>query len=107
MNSIHIQNNHRPLYHAGIKRFGSWNAVLEEIGVDHRRVMLRRGLEKVEIREAVAALDRKGFDLAYSSMRKNHDRLLAAASRKLGDGSWAKARRKCGIRRNFRVRTAD
>ena len=97
LNSIHIQNNHRPLYHAGIKRFGSWNAVLKAVGVDHRRVMLRRRLEKVEIREAVAALDGKGADFAYASMRRDNSRLLAAASRKLGGGSWTRARRRCGV----------
>ncbi len=106
ISSKHTQDHHKPLYQAALKRFGSWNNTLKAAGIDHKRVMLRRGLGKVEIREAVDALHREGFDLSYSSMRRGHSRLHAAAARKLGDGSWAEARRRCGIRRNYRARTA-
>lgn len=36
-------------------------------------------------------------------MHEKHQYLLAAGLKKLGNGSWAKARRKCGIRRNYRL----
>ena len=104
LNSKRIQDHHRPLYQAAVKRFGSWNETLAASGIDHKRVMLRRGLSESEIREAVISLHQRGVDLAYPGMRRSHDRLLAAASRKLGGGSWAEARRRCGVRRNFRRR---
>ena len=36
-------------------------------------------------------------------MRKNYQYLLAAGMKKLGDDSWAKARRQCGILTNYRL----
>ena len=41
--------------------------------------------------------------MAYSNMRKNHQYLLAYGMKKLGGGSWAEARRVCGITENFRL----
>ena len=35
-------------------------------------------------------------------MKENYLYLLAAGMKKLGNGSWAKARRVCGIRENYR-----
>ena len=40
---------------------------------------------------------------AYSNIRKNHQYLLAYGMKKLGGGSWAEARRACGITENFRL----
>ena len=34
-------------------------------------------------------------------MKDNHLYFLAAGMKKLGNGSWAKARRVCGIRENY------
>ena len=104
INSQHVQDHHKPLYHASLKRFGSWNKTLKAAGIDHRRVMLRRGLSKTEIREAVIALRKECADLAYPGMRRRNSRLLAAAMRRLGGGSWAEARRRCGVHRNYRLR---
>ena len=42
--------------------------------------------------------------MAYSNMRKNHQYLLAYGMKKLGGGSWAEARRACGITDNYRLR---
>ena len=44
-----------------------------------------------------------GCGLAYPNMRKNHQYLLAYGMKKLGGGSWAEARRVCGITDNFRI----
>jgi hypothetical protein len=36
-------------------------------------------------------------------MRKNYQYLLAAGMKKIGGGSWAEARRVCGIEENYRI----
>ena len=46
---------------------------------------------------------RQKENLSYTNMRKNHQYLLAAGMKKLGEGSWARARRECGILTNYRL----
>ena len=104
LNSHHIQVNCRPLYLASLRRFGSWNNALRAVGVDPKKIMMRQRLTAKEIKSKVKDLYRKGIDLAYPHMREKHGPLLANAMRKVGEGSWANARRKCGIRKNFRLK---
>jgi len=99
-----VQLNCRALYMAAIHKFGAWNTAVVAAGVDYNTIRQRRRLTAEEIREEIINLFESGENLAYPNMRKNFSYLLAYGIRKLGNGSWAEARRKCGITRNFRKR---
>ena len=101
--SQNAQNHHKPLYMAAIKRFGNWGKVLQSAGVDYKSVRLRRSMTAADIKKEVLALFRSGESLSYMNMRKNYLYLQAVAMKKLGDGSWARARRECGILTNYRL----
>ena len=64
---------------------------------------LTRNLTEEQIRAEIIRLYKSGEDMAYSNIRKNHQYLLAYGMKKLGGGSWAEARRACGIMENFRL----
>ncbi len=104
--SQHAQNHHKPLYMAAIKRFGNWGKALQSAGVDYKSVRLRRSMTAGEIKKEVLALLRSGESLSYMNMRANYLYLQAVAMKKLGDGSWARARRECGILTNYRLQRA-
>ena len=101
--SQNTQNHHKPLYMAAIKRFGNWGKALQSAGVDYKSVRLRRSMTAKDIKNEVLALFRSGESLSYMNMRKNYLYLQAAAMKKMGDGSWARARRECGILTNYRL----
>jgi hypothetical protein len=104
---IHSQNaqrNYKALYMAAIKRFGNWGNAVEGAGIDYTTVRRRRTMSEDDIRKAVLELYRQRQDLSYTNMRRNYQFLLAAAMKKLGQGSWARARKKCGILKNYRFR---
>lgn len=103
LSSKYTQDNNKPLYMAAIKRYGSWNNALKRAGVNPKRVRLRRSMTPEEIKEEIQALHRKNIDMGYPNMRKNHQYLMAAGMKKLGGGSWAKARQVCGIEDNYRI----
>ena len=104
--SQHAQNHHKPLYMAAIKRFGNWGKAIQAAGVDYKSVRLRRSMTAGEIKKEVLALFRSGESLSYMDMRKNYLYLQAVAMKKLGAGSWARARRECGILTNYRLQRA-
>jgi len=103
LNSKYIQDNNRPLYMAVIKRYKSWGKALSAAGIDYKKVRIRKMMTKAEIKEEILKLHKRKVDLAYPNMRANHLALLASAMKKLGDGSWDKARKKCGIHTNYRL----
>ncbi len=98
-----VQNNQKSLYMASLKRFGCWKKAVEAAGIDYAKVRLRRSLSKQEIKRQIMALYKSKVDLSYTNVRKNYQYLLAYGSKKLGDGSWAKARQRCGIKVNYRL----
>ena len=101
--SQNAQKNHKPLYMAAMKRFGNWGKAIQAAGVDYKHVRLRRSMTKADIKREVLALFRSGESLSYVNMRKNYLYLQAVAMKKIGDGSWARARRECGILTNYRL----
>ena len=101
--SQNAQKNYKPLYMASIKRFGNWGKAIQAAGVDYKNVRLRRSMTKADIKKEILALFRSGVPLSYTNMRENYMYLQAAAMKKLGDGSWARARRECGILTNYRL----
>jgi hypothetical protein len=101
--SQNAQNNHKSLYMAALKRFGSWGKAVQAAGINYREIRLRRSMTREEIKKAIIELYRKGTDLSYTNMRANYQYLLAAGMKKLGHGSWASARRQCGILTNYRL----
>lgn len=103
LNSNYIQDNNRPLYMAALKRFKSWGEAVKAAGIDYKKIRLRRKMTREEIRQEILELYGKDVDLAYPYMRAKYQYLLAAGMKKIGDGSWAAARRKCGIKINFRL----
>lgn len=103
LSSNQIQQNNKPLYMAAVKRFKSWGKAIKAAGIDYSQIRLRRLMKKTEIKKEIKQLFEAGENLSYTNMRENHQYLLAAGMKKLGDGSWQKARRKCGIRVNYRL----
>ncbi len=105
ISSRNVQKNHKPLYMAAIKRYGNWEKTLQAVGVDYKKIRLRKSMSVADIKREVLALYRRGESLSYVYMRKNHLALQAYAMKKIGDGSWAKARRECGILTNYRLKS--
>ncbi|MFZ2653450.1 MAG: hypothetical protein WAX69_00910 [Victivallales bacterium] len=103
LNSNHVQKNSKSLYMASVKRFKSWGNAVEAAGLSYGKIRLRRKLSRPQIKGEILGLHRKKIDLSYTNIRKNYQYLLAAGMKKLGGGSWVKARRKCGIRGNYRL----
>ena len=101
--SRYVQNNCKSLYMASVHHFKSWGDAVRLAGIDYNTIRIRRSLSAEQIREEIRRLYNSGEDLAYSNMRRNHQYLLAYGIKKLGSGSWAEARRACGIGENFRL----
>ena len=101
--SQNAQKNHKSLYMAAIKRFGNWGTAVQRAGINYASVRQRRCMSKEEIKREVLELYRKGVDMAYTTMRAEYQYLLAAGMKKIGNGSWALARRRCGILTNYRL----
>ena len=102
LNSKCAYKTNRPLYMAAVKRYKNWGSALCAAGIDYGKVRLRRMMSKAEIKKEILELYHRNVDLTYSNIRDNHLYLLAAGMKKVGNGSWAKARRVCGIRENYR-----
>ncbi len=103
LHSKYAQNNYKPLYMASIKRFTNWGNALKKAGIKYDNVRLRRSMTQAEIKKEILELFREKENLSYTNMRENYQYLLAAGMKKLGDGSWARARRECGILTNYRL----
>lgn len=99
----YIQSNCKSLYMASVHHFKSWKAAVRKAGYDYDAIRIRRSMTEDQIRREIRRLYRLGEDLAYPNMRRNHQYLLAYGMKKLGGGSWAEARRVCGIMDNFRL----
>lgn len=104
LHSQYAQRHHKALYLAALKRFGAWGKAIQAAGGRYDDIRLRRGWSVEQVRDAIVSLHEKGVDLAYPYMRTHYQYLLAAGMKKLGGGSWAAARRACGIADNFRIR---
>ncbi len=103
LSSQYMQNNFKALYMAAIHRFKSWGKAIQAAGIDYNTIRMRRSMTPEQIRSEIVKLYVSGVDMAYSNMRHNHQYLLAYGMKKLGGGSWAEARRVCGITENFRL----
>ena len=103
LTSKHVQNHCKPLYMASIHHFKSWAEAIRTAGLDYDDIRIRRSMNREQVHDEIIGLYRRGVDLAYPNMRKNYQYLLAFGMRKLGSGSWAKARKICGITENFRL----
>ena len=102
LNSKYTYKDNRPLYMAAVKRYKNWGSAVTAAGIDYAGVRLRRLMSKTEIRKEILELYFCGEDLAYPNMKDKHLYLLAAGMKKLGNGSWARARRNCGTKDNYR-----
>ena len=103
LTSQQVQNDFKALYMASIRHFKSWGGAIRMAGLDYNSIRIRRSMTEEQIRDEIQKLYNNGEDMAYSNMRKNHQYLLAYGMKKLGGGSWAEARRVCGIMENFRL----
>lgn len=103
LTSQQVQNDFKALYMASIRHFKSWGGAIKMAGLDYNSIRIRRSMTEKQIRDEIQKLYNNGEDMAYSNMRKNHQYLLAYGMKKLGGGSWAEARRVCGIMENFRL----
>ena len=102
LSSKNIQQSHKALYMAALKRFDSWEKALEYSGIKYDSVRIRQRPSPELLKKEIQSLYSSGENLSYTNMRKKHQFLLSHATRKLGQGSWEKARRVCGINDNFR-----
>ena len=102
LNSKCAYKTNRPLYMAAVKRYKNWGTAVSAAGIDYGKVRLRRMMSKAEIKKEILELYHRNVDLTYSNIRDNHLYLLAAGMKKVGNGSWAKARKVCGICENYR-----
>lgn len=103
LSSRYIQHHFKALYMASIHHFKSWGTAIRMAGLDYDNIRMRRSMTAEQIRDEIIRLYNSGEDMAYSNMRKNHQYLLAYGMKKLGNGSWAEARKVCGITENFRL----
>jgi hypothetical protein len=101
--SSHIQKTNRRLYHAAVRRFGSWENAIIGAGIEYARIRKSRKWTNGEIAAQVRMLIRKGEDMAYPNMHRRHGALLKLASDRLGGGSWPRARTRCGDTGNYRI----
>ena len=106
LSSQQVQQTSTPLYMAAVHYFKSWSVAIRLAGLDYTSIRVRRSQTPAQIRAEIRRLYKKGEDLAYSNMRRNHQYLLAAGMKKLGDGSWVAARIACGITDNYRLSKA-
>ncbi|MBS1371627.1 MAG: hypothetical protein HPZ91_16915 [Lentisphaeria bacterium] len=106
LSSLQVQHSDKPLYMAAVHHFKSWGKAVQSAGISYKKVRQRRSMTPDEAKEEILTLFRKGEDLAYPNMRKNHQYLLACGMKKLGNGSWVAARYACGIRINYRLSPA-
>lgn len=106
ISSQHIQNTNKSLYMASIHHFKSWGNAIQAAGINYSTVRLRRSMSPYEIKQEIIRLYKEGVDMSYCNVRKNHQYLLAYGMKKLGSGSWAAARRVCGIQTNYRIHPA-
>ena len=102
LSSKYTYKSDRSLYMAALKRYKNWGSAVSAAGIDYGKVRLRRMMSKSEIRQEILEVYHSGVDLAYMNVKNNYLYLLAAGMKKLGNGSWAKARKVCGIRDNYR-----
>ena len=101
LNSKYAYKSNRPLYMAAVKRYKNWGAAVTAAGINYAGCV-RRLMNKTEIRKEILELYRCGEDLAYPNMKDKYLYLLAVGMKKLGNGNWARVRRVCGIRENYR-----
>ena len=107
LSSKFVQTDHRPLYMAALKRFGNWGNAIRAAGLEYRRIRLRRLQTPDELKEEIRRLYQRGESLSYTYMRNKYQYLLASGMKKLGDGSWVRAREVCGIHINCRKLAAE
>ena len=107
LSSKFVQTDHRPLYMAALKRFGNWGNAIRAAGLEYRRIRLRRLQTPEELKEEIRRLYQKGESLSYTYMRSKYQYLLASGMKKLGDGSWVRAREACDIHINCRKLAAE
>ncbi|HBC89300.1 MAG TPA: hypothetical protein DCZ94_20355 [Lentisphaeria bacterium] len=103
LNSNYIQKNNKPLYMATVKRFKNWGSAVKAAGIDYDGIRLRRKMSRSDVKREILELYRRKIDLAYPNMRRKYQYLLASGMKKLGNGSWVKARKRCGIKINYRL----
>lgn len=107
LSSKFVQTDHRPLYMAALKRFGNWGNAIRAAGLEYRRIRLRRLQTPEELKEEIRRLYQNGESLSYTYMRNKYQYLLASGMKKLGDGSWVRAREACDIHINCRKLAAE
>ena len=103
LSSKNTYKDNRPLYMAAVKRYINWGSAVNAAGIDYGKIRLRRMMSEADIKKEILELYHRNVDLAYPNMREKYQYLLAAGMKKVGDGSWAKARENCGIRVNYRL----
>ena len=74
----YIQTEHKDLYMAAIHNFWSWRNAIIAAGLDYESIRKRKAWNRAKIVKEIKELHKKGEDLAYSRMRREHSDLAAA-----------------------------
>lgn len=92
-----IKGDHRKLYCAGRKWFGSWRKTIEAAGYDYNKIQAVRAnywTPQIVIKE-IKQLEKSGIRLSLKAIRETRNDLLSAAITRFG--SWGQAVEAAGI----------
>ena len=82
-----VQQTCSGLWNAARRLYGSWLRALKKVGIDPDTVRRRRRRSRREVLDALTGMIQKGVDLSYTSVRRSHPTLVAAAEARFG--SWS------------------
>jgi len=85
----YIQTEHKDLYMAAVRSFGSWKDAINAAGLDYESIRKRNSWNKAKIIEEIRKVYERGEDLSCSRMQREHSDLEAASYSCFGN--WGKA----------------
>jgi hypothetical protein len=84
LSSGYVQTNHRKLYRACLKIYGSWGETLYELGIDYKKVMKITRWNKDKIISTIQELFNSETNLTYSKISLLRNDLYLASTRHFG-----------------------
>lgn len=96
LNAGNIQKNHRKIYQASRRFFGSWDNTLEASGIDPSSVKKLRSWDETAVIEEIQKIHQESGDISQTYLIQNGYHSLLVTSRKLF-GSYAKAVNEAGF----------
>lgn len=91
----YIHTNHKALYKAGYRIFGSWKKAIEAANIDYKEITSFEYWDQKKIIEKILERYQKGLHLSSLQVQKEYRALYVAACKHIG--SWPKAIEKAGL----------